>query len=102
MVEKQLINGKEVWIRIDPHPIERKNPNIIPTEYFTATYYFGDAGTTYTNGELIKEDDGSAKLFESPVAAITYASKFIENINGSFLNEIAQTEQTQQEQKETD
>lgn len=34
MIEKQFINNKDVWIKVDPHPIERENTNIIPTEYY--------------------------------------------------------------------
>lgn len=79
MIEKQSIKEKDVWIRVDPFHVERDNPNIIPTEYFTATYFFEEpAGTE--KGETIKGDDGITKLFESPVAALSYASKKIETM----------------------
>jgi hypothetical protein len=42
MIEKQSIKGKDVWVRVDPYHMERPNPNIIPTEYFTATYYLDE------------------------------------------------------------
>jgi hypothetical protein len=77
MTEKQSINGREIWFKIDPHPVQRANPNIIPTEYFTATYYLQEPGPD-TNGETIKEQDGDVKLFESPVAALSFARKRME------------------------
>lgn len=75
MIEKQVVNGKEVWYKIEPYHVERSNPDIIPTEYFTATYYFEEPLSASTNGEPIKDEDGELKLFESPVAALSYASK---------------------------
>ncbi len=78
MIEKQSINGKEVWLKVDPHPVHRANPNIIPTEYFTASYYLQEPTTESANGEVIKDEDGEAKLFESPVAALAYARKRLE------------------------
>jgi hypothetical protein len=78
MVEQQTINGKEVWIKVDPYHVQRENHNIIPTEYFTASYFFNEPATENANGEFIKED-GEMKLFESPVAALTYARKNLEN-----------------------
>lgn len=77
MVEKQAIHGKDVWIKVDPYHVQRENPNIIPTEYFTATYYLHEPDDETTGGELIKED-GETKLFESPVAALSYAQKTLE------------------------
>ena len=79
MIEKQNINGREVWLRVDPHPVQRQNPNIIPREYFTASYFFQepDAGL---HGETIRDEGGEAKLFESPVAALTYARKNLERL----------------------
>ena len=75
MIEQQHINGKDVWLKVDPHPIERENRNIIPTEYFTATYYLQDPKPGPIQGETIRDEDGEPKLFESPVAALTYAWK---------------------------
>ena len=73
MIEKQTINGKEVWLKVDPFHVERSNPNIIPTEYFTASYYNTEPSGSTAQGEQIKDESGEAKLFESPVAALTYA-----------------------------
>lgn len=81
MIERQLINGKEVWLKVDPHPVQRSNPNIIPTEYFTASYYMEEPAAENTRGELIRDEQGAPKLFESPVAALTYARKRIEGEN---------------------
>jgi len=80
MIEKQSINGKEVWLKIDPYHVERSNPNTIPTEYFTATYYLEEPAADALKGEMIKEEDGAPKLFESPVAALSYAEKRLERI----------------------
>jgi hypothetical protein len=77
MIEKQTINGKEVWLKVDPYHVERENPNIIPTEYFTASYFLQEPTSDSASGELVKED-GETKLFESPVAALTYARKQLE------------------------
>jgi hypothetical protein len=78
MVEKQTVKGKDVWIRVDPYHVERENPNIIPTEYFTASYFLSEPQGNENNGEVIKEE-GETKLFESPVAALTFARKSLEN-----------------------
>ena len=75
MIEKQTINGKDIWIKVDPFHVERSNPNIIPTEYFTAYCYYEEPMDESKDGEQIKDDDGEPKLFESPVAALTYAWK---------------------------
>ena len=74
MIERQTINGKEVWLKVDPYHVERENPNIIPTEYFTATYYFDDPASDGSNGQPLKDEDGEVKLFESPVAALSFAT----------------------------
>lgn len=79
MIEQQSVNGKDVWIKVDAHPVERENPNIIPTEYFTATYYLQHPVNGNADGEKMKDEDGETKLFESPVAALTEARKHVEN-----------------------
>ena len=79
MIEKQNINGKEVWLRVDPHPVQRENANIIPREYFTASYFLQDPGEDI-HGETIRDEEGDAKLFESPVAALNYARKNLERL----------------------
>ncbi len=99
MVEKQEINGREVWIKVDAHPIERENPNIIPREYFSASCYNSEPAEDSRNGDSIKDEDGSVKMFESPVAALSYARKVMEK---GVIAEEHTTQQTQQEQKETD
>lgn len=77
MVEKQTINGRNVWLKVDPYHVERSNPNIIPTEYFTAAYHFKEPAEDAVDGEQIKDEDGEPRLFESPVAALTFAWKNI-------------------------
>jgi hypothetical protein len=78
MIEKQSINGREVWLKVDPHPVQRANPNIIPTEYFTASYYLQEPVSDNSGGEVIKDEDGGPRLFESPVAALTHARRSAE------------------------
>jgi hypothetical protein len=73
MIEKQSINGKNVWVEIEPFHVERKNPKTIPTEYFTARYYMDEPNSA--SGEIFKDENGELKLFESPVAALTFANK---------------------------
>ena len=80
MVEKQFIKDKEVWIKVTPLHVQRDNPNIIPTEYFTASYFFAEPNNNAENGEVIKDDDGEPKLFESPVAALSFAGKRLKEI----------------------
>lgn len=78
MIEKQTVNGKDVWIKVDPYHVERENPNIIPTEYFTAAYFFQEPADDGASGEIVQEE-GETKLFESPVAALSYARKSLES-----------------------
>jgi hypothetical protein len=80
MVEKQSINGKDVWVKINPHPMERSNPNTIPTEYFTASYYLDDLNLEHKEGVVIDDEDGKVKLFESPVAALSFTRKKLESV----------------------
>lgn len=75
MVEKQTINGKDVWLKIDPYHVERSNPNIIPTEYFTASVFDQEPSDNTQTGEQIKDENGETQLFESPVAALAFAWK---------------------------
>lgn len=78
MIEKQFINGREVWLKVDPYHVQRPNPNIIPTEYFTAAYFLQEPASESSDGEMIKGDDGEPKLFESPVEALTAVRKSLE------------------------
>lgn len=80
MIEQLTIHEKNVWIKVQPYLVERNNPNIIPTEYFTASYFLEQPAPDAPNGELIKDDNGELKLFESPVAALGYAEKMLEKI----------------------
>lgn len=78
MIEKQSINGKEVWVEIEPYHVERSNPKTIPTEYFTAKYYLREPDSD--TGETFKDENGDLRLFESPVAALSFASKNLERM----------------------
>lgn len=74
MTEKLSINGKDVWVVVEPHLVPRENMHIIPTEYFTAMYYLQEPGNDDVSGELFI-DGMEPRLFESPVAALEYAQK---------------------------
>lgn len=81
MIEKQSINGKDVWLKVDPYHVERANPNTIPTEYFTATYYLEEPVSSRLQGVTIAdEEEPHPKLFESPVAALSYTWKRLRNM----------------------
>jgi hypothetical protein len=80
MIEKQSIKGRDVWVKINPYHMERSNPNIIPTEYFTASYYLDEFNLEHKEGEVINDEDGRIKLFESPVAALSFARKRLESV----------------------
>jgi hypothetical protein len=73
MIEKHTVDGRDVWVEIQQHPVERENSKIIPLEYFTARFFLEEPGNSV--GELILDEDGNPRLFESPVAALTYASQ---------------------------
>ncbi len=79
MIEKQSINGKDVWIKVDAHTMDRENPHTIPTEYFSAACYFCDPLADIHEGQAVKDEEGRVKLFESPVAALTAARKQMED-----------------------
>ena len=74
MIEKQSINGQDVWLEIEPYHVTRDNPKTIPTEYFTARYYLQQPDNAQS-GKIITEKDGNPKLFESPVAALEFANE---------------------------
>lgn len=80
MIEKHSIRGQEVWIRVNAHPANRPNPNIIPTEYFTADYYLEEPTRGNVKAEFIQDENGGPRLFESPVEALSFARRRLENI----------------------
>jgi hypothetical protein len=80
MIEQQSINGKNVWLKVDPYHVQRSSRDIIPTEYFTATYYFQEPASDGAGGQLSNDENGELKLFESPVAALSFARKRLEEI----------------------
>jgi hypothetical protein len=75
MIEKHSINGRDVWLEVQQQPANRQNPNTIPTEYFTARYYLEEPRGA--EGEVLTDDDGKPKLFESPVAALNYVNEHL-------------------------
>lgn len=80
MTEQQIINGRKVWIKVEPYHVKRSNPNIIPIEYFTASYFLQQPTSDDAGGEPVNDDDGKQKLFESPVAALSYTEKKLEKM----------------------
>lgn len=77
MIEHHKINGKDVWVEVVEQPANRENPNTIPTEYFTARYYLSEPPAS--SPTWIIDEDGEPQLFESPVAALTSATKKLMN-----------------------
>jgi hypothetical protein len=75
MIEKHSINGRDVWLEVQQQPVHRQNPNTIPTEYFTARYYLEEPRGA--EGEMLKDEEGQPKLFESPVAALNYVNEHL-------------------------
>jgi hypothetical protein len=78
MIEKQTIKDRDIWLKVDPYKVQRSNPDIIPTEYFTVSYFINEPLQETDRGEIVKDEEGNIKLFESPVAALSYARKSIE------------------------
>jgi hypothetical protein len=78
MIEKQTIKNRDIWLRVDPYKVQRSNPDIIPTEYFTVSFFIKEPTGDADKGEFVKDEEGNIKLFESPVAALSYARKTIE------------------------
>jgi hypothetical protein len=77
MIEHHVINGKDVWVEVMEQPMSRENPHTIPTEYFTARYYLSEPPGA--NAEWIINEEGQPQLFESPVEALTFATKKLMN-----------------------
>ena len=73
MIEKQSINGRDVWVEVQQKPANRSNPHTIPTEYFVARYFFEEPEKS--EGRWLTDENGDPRLFESPVAALSYAEK---------------------------
>ena len=78
MIEKQHVNGRDIWLKVDVVPANRTNPNTIPTEYFSASYFTEEPDSGGRAGIIILNEEGEPKLFESPVAALSYAQKRVE------------------------
>lgn len=72
MTEKTQINGKDVWIVIEPHPIKASEDE--SQEYFTATYFLNDPESNPA-GVLMLDGNKQAIAFESPVEALEYANE---------------------------
>jgi len=72
MTEKVQINGKDVWIVIEPHATQAQEDE--PQEYFTATYYFTNPESN-PGGILMLDDHKKAITFESPVEALEYTNE---------------------------
>jgi hypothetical protein len=73
MTEKVIINGKDVWIVVEPLTAPRENEESLPAEYFIVFYSLEEPGNL--PGEMLREADNRPKLFESPVAALEYANE---------------------------
>lgn len=72
MTEKLQINGKDIWVMIEPHTT--RQPADDAQEYFTASYFSNDpAGQP--GGILFTTPDNKPVTFYSPVAALEYANE---------------------------
>lgn len=80
MTEQQIINGKKVWIKVEPYHVHRNDPDIIPTEYFTAFYFLQQPSSDAEDWHQVNDDNGKPKLFESPVAALSFTEKKLEKM----------------------
>ena len=78
MTEIIQINGKDIWIVIEPHAVHQ--PADSPQEYFTISYHFKDPANNPGAILMVKEDK-SPCVFLSPVEALGYAS---EQLRGSL------------------
>ncbi len=72
MTEKIQINGKDIWIVVEPHA--RHEPGMEPKEYFTASYFLSEPDETPA-GILFLNDSKKALEFDSPVEALEYANE---------------------------
>ena len=78
MIEHHIINGQNVWVEVVEQPANRENPHTIPTEYFTARYYLSEPPNS--NATWLINEAGEPQLFESPVAALTFATSKLMNM----------------------
>lgn len=73
MTEKLSINGKDVWVVVEPLTAPKEHADDTPGEYFIVFYNLEEPDTM--PGEMLREADNRPKLFESPVAALEYANE---------------------------
>jgi hypothetical protein len=73
MTEKLSINGKDVWVVVEPLTAPKDVSDQTPNEYFIVFYNLEEPGST--PGEMMRDADNRPKLFESPVAALEYANE---------------------------
>lgn len=72
MTEKMQINGKNIWIVVEPHTHHLAGAGI--KEYFTASYFLTDPDASPA-GILFIADTKKAIEFNSPVEALEYANE---------------------------
>ncbi|MEP6747496.1 MAG: hypothetical protein ABJB86_07205 [Bacteroidota bacterium] len=72
MTEKVQINGKDLWIIIEPH--ERHITHDDPKEYFTASYHTKDP-ESHPGGIMLLTEEKTPLIFDSPVQALEYANE---------------------------
>lgn len=73
MREEIMINGKKMYILIEPHALVNQ-PAGAADEYFTASYASEDP-PSLPGGILFVEEDNTPKRFGSPVQALEYANE---------------------------
>jgi hypothetical protein len=73
MKEEININGKKVWILIEPHAVHDHEEGE-QAEYFTASYTFDELADG-PGVVLFLEEGTMPKHFESPVQALEFANE---------------------------
>ena len=78
MTEKVQINGKDLWIIVEPHEMHITRDD--PKEYFTASYHTKDPETN-PGGIMFLTGEKKPLIFDSPVQALEYANeKLLEDV----------------------
>ncbi len=73
MTEKIQINGKDIWIVVEPHTHHLPGAGV--KEYFTASYFLTSPENSPAGILFIEEDTQKAIEFDSPVEALEYANE---------------------------
>jgi len=67
MIEKQTIRDRDVWLKVDPYKVQRSNPDIIPTEYFTVSFFIHEPSGEADRGSLSKMKKAISNYLNRPL-----------------------------------